>query len=65
MKSADWIQKTHLFRVDEYLCSRCGVSCGKPYMVCPRCRSSMGKSKYVPSWVDETEKLTALLGDDW
>ena len=30
MKKASWTQKTHLFKADEYICSACGVSCGKP-----------------------------------
>ena len=51
MKRVHWIQKTHLFRADEYLCSRCGASCGKPYKVCPSCQSEMGKAKYDSSWV--------------
>ena len=65
MKRIHWIQKTHLFRADEYICSRCGASYGKPYKVCPNCQSEMGKSKYDPSWVDEAEGLSALLDDDW
>ncbi len=65
MKQAHWTQKTHLFRADEYICSRCGVSCCKPYKVCPNCRSAMGKSSYDPSWIDEAEGLSALLDDDW
>ena len=51
MKRVHWIQKTHLFRADEYLCFRCGASCGKPYKVCPSCQSEMGKAKYDSSWV--------------
>lgn len=65
MKRAHWIQKTHLFRRDEYICSRCGASFVRPYSVCPNCRSEMGKSRYDPSWVDEAEGLSALLDDDW
>ncbi len=65
MKRVHWIQKTHLFRADEYFCSLCGASYGKPYKVCPNCQSEMGKSKYDPSWVDEAEGLSALLDDDW
>ena len=60
-----YIQKTHLFRAGEYICSRCGASYGKPYKVCPNCPSEMGKSKYDPSWVDEAAGLSALLDDDW
>ena len=65
MKHVHWIQKAHLFRPDEYICSWCDASYGKPYKVCPTCRSEMGKSKYDPSWVDEAEGLSALLDDDW
>ncbi len=65
MKCVHWIQKTHLFKADEYICSRCGASFGKAYKVCPNCRSVMGKSRYDPSWVDEAEGLSALLDDDW
>ena len=52
-----WIQKTHLFRADEYICSKCGAACAKPYRICQNCGSKMGKSKYDPSWVDEAEGL--------
>ncbi len=65
MKSVHWIRKTHLFKADEYICSRCGASYDKPYRVCPNCRSVMGKIKYDPSWVDEAEGMSALLDDDW
>ena len=65
MKRIHWIQKTHLFRADEYICSGCGASCRKPYRICPNCLSKMGKTSYDPSWVDEAEGLSALLDDDW
>ncbi len=65
MKRTRWVQKTHLFRADEYICFRCGVSFGKPYEICPNCQSEMGKPKYSPSWVDEVEGLSAILEDDW
>jgi len=65
MKSANWTQRTHLFRADEYICSACGSSCDKPYKVCPKCAAKMKKGKYDPSWVDEAEGLSALLDDDW
>ena len=65
MKRARWIQKTHLFRADEYICSRCGVSYNQPYRVCPNCQSVMGNSKYDPSWIDEAEELSVILDDDW
>ena len=65
MKRTRWIRKTHLFRADEYLCSRCGLSCPTPYPDCPGCGSGMGSTRYEPSWVDEAEGLSALLDDDW
>lgn len=65
MKTAQWLRQTHLFREDEYICSRCGAAYSKPYKVCPNCQSVMGRSKHDPSWVDEVEGLSALLDDDW
>ncbi len=65
MKSAQWIQRTHLLRADEYICSACGASYKRPYRECPSCGASMKKAKYDPSWVDEAEGLSALLDDDW
>ena len=65
MKHVHWIQKTHLFKADEYICSGCGAAYSKPHKVCPNCQSVMGKSEYDPSWVDEAEGLSALLDDDW
>ncbi len=65
MKLTRWIGKTHFFRADEYICSRCGASCGKPYEICPSCQSEMGKIKYDPFWVDEAESLSAILDDTW
>lgn len=65
VKSAYWIQRTHLFRADEYICSACGNSSNKAYRTCHACGKRMKKSKYDPSWVDEAEGLSALLDDDW
>ena len=65
MKAAHWIQKTHLFRADEFICSACGSVFGKPFKVCPACGSTMKKAKYAAPWVDEAEGLSALLDDDW
>ena len=65
MKRVQWIHKTHLFRADEFVCSECGASYKKPYRICPNCHSTMGKSKYEASWVDEAEGLSAILDDDW
>lgn len=65
MSRAQWIQKTHLFRADEFVCSKCTASFPKPYAVCPSCGVEMKKTKYDPSWVDEAEGLSAILDDDW
>ncbi len=65
MKAAYWIQHTHLFRADEFVCSACKASSNKPYKECPECGALMKKSKYDPSWVDEAEGLSALVDDDW
>ena len=65
MSKARWIQKTHLFRADEFVCSMCETSFLKPYAVCPACGAEMKKTKYDPSWVDEEEGLSAILDEDW
>ena len=65
MKQARWIQKTHLFLEDEFVCSNCGDSFPTPYAICPTCRSDMKNTKYNPSWVDEAEGLSTILDDDW
>ena len=65
MKAAPWIRRTHLFRVDEFICSACGASAQKPSACCPACGAPMKKTKYDPSWVDEAEGLSAILDDDW
>lgn len=65
MKKAHWIQKTHLFRADEFICSSCRTVFNKPYRICPSCQMPMRKTKYDPSWVDEAEGLSAILDDDW
>ncbi len=65
MSKARWTQKTHLFRADEFICSKCGASFPRPCAVCPSCGADMKKTKYDPSWVDEAEGLSALLDDDW
>ena len=65
MKKAGWTQKTHLFKADEYICSACGVSCGKPAKNCPCCGAKMKNGRYEASWVDEAEALSAILDDDW
>ena len=61
-KTAYWIQKTHLFRADEFECSACGRRTDKPYVQCPHCERNMTKSKYDPSWVDEAEIMDIFGG---
>ncbi len=64
MRSAHWIRRTHLFRPDEHICSMCGASGGRPYQICPSCGAVMKRAKHEPSWVDEAERLSALLDED-
>ena len=63
-RSARWTQRTHVLRVDEYICSACKASFDRPYEVCPSCGATMKKPRYDPSWVDEAEELSAMLDDD-
>jgi hypothetical protein len=49
MKRVRRIQETHLFRADEYICSRRGAAYSKPYEVCPKCQPVMGRAKHDPS----------------
>lgn len=58
--TAHWIQKTHLLRRDEYICSACGRAAKKAYRNCPSCGADMRGKKYDPSWVDEAEILDIL-----
>lgn len=62
-RKARWIQKTHLFRADEYVCSACGHTGRQPAPVCPNCNCSMKNGKYDPTWVDEIEMFDAFFGD--
>ena len=62
-ETARWIQRTHLFRDDEYECSSCGRKTEKPFQLCPCCGARMKGSEYDPSWVDEMELLDALFED--
>ena len=65
MKKPHWIRKTHLFRADEYVCSRCGTKSPVPYRNCPRCGCTMGRTKFDPTWVDEMEAISAIMDNDW
>ncbi len=62
-KTAHWVQRTHLFRKDEYVCSICGFRVDKPYATCPHCAVPMKGSEYDPSWVDEMEIVDAIFDD--
>ena len=65
MKKPYWVRRAHLFRADEYICSRCRASFPGPQQTCPACGSAMGKVKVDPAWVDEAEAMSALLDEDW
>lgn len=60
-----WLQQTHLFRKDRFVCSHCGAVCDKPYKTCPVCNVPVWKVKYDATWVDEAEGMSALVDDDW
>ena len=60
---AIWIQKTHIFRRDEYICSNCGCRLHEHPLVCPRCNSVMDGSHYDPNWVDELEEIDMIIDD--
>lgn len=62
-RRAYWIQKTYLFRADEYICSACNYSADEAYLQCPCCDAEMSRSKYDPSWVDEMEMLDSIFDD--
>lgn len=63
-KTAHWIQRTHLFRADAYVCSFCTASFPEPYEICPACGAVIKKIKYDPSWVNEAEMLDNYFGNE-
>lgn len=65
MKQDVWIQRTHLFGKDEYICSACRAVCDKPRQICPECGAEKRKVTYDASWMDEAAEMTILLGEDW
>ena len=65
MKQDVWIQKTHLFGKDEYLCPVCRAVCDRPYQVCPVCGAEKSKVTYDASWVDEAAEMSIMLDEDW
>ena len=64
MRKPHWIEREHLFEGMEYVCSRCGASSEEPWEECPACGVKMKKIKYDPVYVDESEMLDILLGDE-
>ena len=60
---AEWIQRTHLFRSDAFVCSFCMASFTEPYEICPSCGAVMKKIKVAPSWVDEAEDFLTFMED--
>lgn len=63
-RTAHWIQKTHLFRSDEYICSACNYKAKKAERLCPGCSSIMKNCKYNPNWVDEIEMAELLFHEE-
>jgi predicted amidophosphoribosyltransferase len=59
-----WVQHSHLFKDDEYRCSKCGYKADWPKPVCPGCGSKMGASRDDANWVDEAEIMDILFGED-
>jgi rubrerythrin len=59
-KPAVWIQKTHLLRADEYICSACGFKAIKASGVCPGCGARISKTKYDSSWTGEADILDMM-----
>ena len=60
---AEWIQRTHLFCADAFVCSFCMASFTEPYEICPSCGAVMKKIKFDPSWVDEAEDFLSFMED--
>ena len=65
MRADLWIQKTHLFSKDVYICVVCRAVCDKPYQICPACGTEKTKVSYDASWVDEAEEMSIMLDEDW
>ena len=59
-KTAKLIQRTHLFRRDEFECSACGFRADKRFLSCPRCGAAIKGSKYDASWVDEMAEFDLM-----
>lgn len=58
-----WVQKTHVLKSDEFVCSACGYSVKKPVKICPKCKAAITGIRYDPSWVDEMEMIDMFLDD--
>ena len=61
--NAKLIQKTHLLKPDEYICSKCFYSTINPFCICPGCGSKMKNVNYDPNWVDEMEFMDIFFDD--
>ena len=48
-----WTRRTHVFKRDEFICSKCKFVTNKPYKQCPRCGEAINKVKSDTNWVDE------------
>jgi rubrerythrin len=59
-----WIQKTHLLKADEFICSACGYKAKSAKKTCPNCGTVISKVKYDASWAEEAELLDAIWDDD-
>lgn len=55
-----WKHRSHIFRADEYICSRCQTPSRKPYRHCPACHAAMSKGKSDLNWIDELEIFSAM-----
>ena len=63
MTKAHWIQRAHILRPDEYICSNCGGNTDRRQNECPYCGAEMRGIKYDPFEVDEMEMLEEIFND--
>lgn len=62
-KTGYWINEAHVFKADEFICSKCRKSFVRMTPECPGCGARMKKSRYDPKWIDELEAYDALFED--